>query len=349
MPTVSPPAIVLPEHRWEIDALRDHYRQRYADHPRIADFLRVMDATTVRTRHVSRPLAALSDPENPVDGRLESHFADTCGLAEQAAHAALRKAGVQATEVNGLVCVSVTGYNMPGPDAELANRLGLPPTVRRLPVVQMGCNGGAFALARAAEMCANGLDNVLLVAADLFLPYIHPGDTGMDAMIFRALMGDAAGACVVRRDETGPGLRIFDSWDYTAPDTTDIVGTRVRSDGMHIFNSPRLYDALGKALPELLRWFREGPADGAADVLSFLVAHPGGPKVMNALQDGLQVAPELVDVSRASLRSLGNAGSVSILDVLSRIYAAPPPRGALGLTVGIGPGVTATASRVRWQ
>ncbi|MFD6281271.1 type III polyketide synthase [Streptomyces sp. NPDC060209] len=349
MPTVTCPHIALPENRVETDELLDHFASRYADAPRIKDALRVMEATTVASRHLSHPLLELSSSGQSVDERLDRHFADTCQLAEQAARKALRLAQLDPADIDTLVCASVTGYVMPGLDLELVNRLNLPPTTRRLPVTQMGCNGGAYALARAADLCTSAQHRILVVAADLFSSYIHPADTGMDNMIFRALMGDAAGACVVRSDDTQPGLRITATWDYTAPGTASIVGTRIRDDGMHLFNSPRLYDAVAQVLPELTGWLKESEPDSEPPTLGFLVAHPGGPKVLSTLVDGLGCDPSLIDIPWQSLRSLGNTGSVSVLDILARTYATPPPPGTHGLVIGVGPGISVTASRAQWQ
>lgn len=350
MATISRPSVCLPSHSVSTVELVEHFAARYRGHTRIDDALRVMRATTVRERRLSRPLEVLSDPATPPAQRLRDHFEDTCRLALQAARLALAESGVGVGQIRGLVCASTTGYAMPGLDVYLANRLELPPATRRVPVTQLGCDGGAYAIARAAEQRRLGLDHVLVVCADLFLPWIHPADTGMDAMIFRALMGDAAAACVVSPgSEPGPGPRITGTWDYTVPGTTDIVGTRVAPDGMHIFNSPALYRAVETALVDLLRWYQDtAPAD-AGPIPDFVIAHPGGPRVMDVLMDGLKCSPAQLALSRQSLSEIGNAGSVSVLDVLARTYAAPPRPGAHGILVGVGPGVTLTACAATWR
>ncbi|SEG99758.1 alkylresorcinol/alkylpyrone synthase [Nonomuraea solani] len=349
MPHITRPEIVLPEHWVSTDDLIEHFSATYAGHPRLQKALDVMRATTVRGRRFSRPLTELTDADHPTDLRLQRHFEDSCHLAEEAARRAVKNCGLDLDDIDTLVCASITGYAMPGLDTYLVNSLPLPPTVRRLPVTQMGCNGGAYSLARAAEQCTSPGHNALVVGADLPMHYVHPDDTGMDVMIFRALVGDAAGACVVRGHDTLPGLRIDQSWDYVQPETAAIVGSRVRQDGMHLFNSPQLYDALRDILHELTGWLEKTSPTGTDPRPEFLVGHTGGPKIMETLFDALGLDPSLAHISRQSLQELGNAGAVSILDVLARTYDSPPPAGAHGLSIGVGPGLSVTASRLRWQ
>lgn len=347
MPVALCPSIARPEHRVDTRTLVAYYADRYKGHPRLDDALRVMSATQVENRAFATPLDELGRAGHGLDGRLQEHFENACRLAEQAARQALSAAGMDAADITDLICVSTTGYAMPGLDVALFDRLRLPASVTRIPVTQMGCNGGSWALARAAERCAAPHKVVLVVAADLFLTWIHPDDVGMDSMIYRALMGDAAGACLVTGDDTMPGARIRGSWDYTVPGTSTIVSSQISGDGLHLRNSPRLQDAVSAAARELTVWLKEELA--GRDAVEFVVSHPGGPRIMERLADGLGCDPVLLRHSWSSLRDMGNAGSVSILDVLARTYADPPRPGAQGLALGVGPGVTVTASRLTWQ
>ncbi|WP_431684170.1 PhlD [Kitasatospora sp. KL5] len=325
--------------------LADEYR----DHPRIEYALKTIQATTVQTRPFSRPLEEIARPAVSMGERMRAHFQDACSLAEEAARDALASAQVRPQDISALVCATSTGYAMPGVDIHLIGRLGLPATVHRTPVTQLGCAGGAYGLAKAAEHTAvHPGSNVLVVCADVFTPFLHHADAGMDAMIFRGILGDAAGACVVRGGTDGPGPVMTQSWQYVVPDSSDIVGIRLEDDGFHGYNSFRLINAVGSALPHLVEWLNRTCPPAAEASPDFIVAHPGSPRVMDTLISGLQCNAELLALSRESLREMGNIGSVSLLDVLTRTFADPPPTGTHGLMVGVGPGVTLVASRVDW-
>ncbi|OXM59676.1 type III polyketide synthase [Amycolatopsis vastitatis] len=349
MPTIARPHIILPEDRVALEDVLIETEVRYPDHPRLGAVLRAMRATDVRTRGLAIPRGTLDDPHLLPGERARRHFEAACDLAGQAARDALDEVGISPAEVDGLVCASTTGYIMPGLDVALINQLGLAPGVIRVPATQLGCSGGSWGLARAADLCARPeVGNVLVVAADLFPAYVHPSDLAMDAMISRALFGDAAGACVVRDTRSEPGPSIEETWDYTVPGTSDIVGYRFQDDGFHGHNSPRLFDAVGDAVQQLLPWLGKLPGIGETGV-DFVVVHPGGPRIMDRLVEELGCDPALLGPSRQSLREVGNTGAVSILDVLARTYATPPPPGAHGLAIGMGPGITVTAAHLIWR
>jgi predicted naringenin-chalcone synthase len=349
MPTIARPHILVPEDRVALEDVLTEYEARYPDHPRLDAALRAMKATNVRTRGSAIPPGTLNDPDFLPGERVRRHFEAACDLAARAARDALDGVDLSPAEVDGLVCVSATGYTMPGLDVALVNQLGLAPGVIRVPATQLGCSGGCWALARAADLCARPkVSNVLVVAADLYQAYVHPSDLAMDSMIFRALLGDAAGACVVRDTPSDPGPSIEETWDYTIPGTSDIVGYRLHDDGFHVHNSPRLFKAIGDAVQELIPWLGKLPGIDETGI-DFVVAHPGGPRIMDRLVEELGCDPALLAPSRQSLQELGNTGAASILDVLARTYATPPPPGAHGLAIGIGPGITVNAAHLIWR
>ncbi|WP_280316849.1 hypothetical protein [Nocardia wallacei] len=341
MRTLCPPTVALPPHRVSTDELITHFRHRYATHPRLDRALALMQRTGVDNHWVSRPLTELSDTNGGHDNRVRRHHDDALTLSETAARRALDAAGITSRDVGWLVYAGAGGHTIPGIDVALIERLGLPESTRRLPVTQMGCAGGAFAIARAAQLAQSTPgEHILIVCADMFYPYIHPGDTGTDAMIFRGLISDAAAACVIRTDNTGaPRLSITDTWEYTAPGTRDIVGVDTRADGWHLFNSPALYDALTNALPALTEWFGDTP--------QFVISHPGGPRILDTL--GQALGPHLLNHSQASLRELGNTGSASVLDVAARFFRTPPSHSGEGFIFGVGPGLTLIACRCHWR
>lgn len=335
------PTVTRPEVMVSTEELTHYLRSRYRDDPGLARAMEVIERTGVEQHWFSRPLDEWGDPHGSLDIRLDHHHQDTIALAEAAATAALETAGITASEVGCLVCAGTGGYRIPGIDVVLLQRLGMAPTTRRLSITQLGCAGGVFALARAAELLSASEDKyALVICADVFTPYLHPADTAMDAMIFRGLLSDAAASCVVGSGTNGPGPHIMDTWDYTVPDTDGVVRARVAADGLHLHNSPRLYSSLGVALP-LVRE-RIGKPD-------FIICHTGGPRILDLLADGLRVPPERFALARESLRRLGNAGSVSVLDVAARTFDRPPAAGSDGVIIAVGPGLTITMCTCEWR
>ncbi|MFC7267014.1 PhlD [Streptomyces lutosisoli] len=347
---VSAPVVSLPRFQVTTDELLDRITELYPDDPSLSVVRRVIRATTVHTRWYSRPLEQQFAPAPSLAERTRTHLMDSLELAEKAAHGALFEAGLAASDIDGLVVLSATGHTMPGLDVLLMERLGLPPSVRRIPVSQVGCTGGVFGLARAMEMVtAHPGSTVLMVCSDVFSHYLHRGDSGLDGMILKGLFGDAAGACVVRTEAQGPHMELIDSWEYVHPNSHDIVGSRLDCDGLHAFNSPRLRHAVEGAMPRLLEWLKRSAPPGSDPAPRFVVSHTGGPRILDAIVAGLGCDPAMVDLARDSLREQGNVGSVSVLDVLERTFVKSPVDGDHGLLIAAGPGVSLIAVRAVWR
>jgi predicted naringenin-chalcone synthase len=350
MSVVSAPVVALPRHQVTTDELLDWITELYPDHPGLPDALRVIRSTTVRTRWYTRPLEQQFLPAPSLAERTRTHLLDSLELAEKAALGALFEAGLAAADIDGLVVLSATGHTMPGLDVVLMERLGLPPSVRRIPVSQVGCAGGVFALARAMEMAAARPDStILVVCSDVFSHYMHRGDAALDGMILKGLFGDAAGACVVRAGAHGPRMELTDSWEYVLPNSHHMVGTHLDGDGMHAHNSPGLRHTIEGGMSRLLEWLKGIAPPGTDPAPRFVVSHTGGPRILDAVVSGLGCAPEMVDLARDSLREVGNVGSVSVLDVLERTFAKSPADGDHGLLFSAGPGVSLIAVRAVWR
>ncbi|GAA5013237.1 type III polyketide synthase [Streptomyces siamensis] len=350
MSVVTAPVVTLPRHQVTTDELLDRITELYEGHPGLAVARRVIRSTTVRARWYTRPLEEQFDDTLPLAERTCRHLEDSLDLAEKAARGALVEAGLTAADIDGLVVLSATGHTMPGLDVLLMERLDLPPSVRRIPVTQVGCGGGVFALVRAMDMvAAHPGATVLVVCADVFSHYLHRGDTGLDGMILKGLFGDAAGACVVRPEAQGPRMELTHSWEYLHPDSRDLVGSRTEGDGLHAYNSPKLRNVIEGTMPRILEWLERVAPPGTDPVPRFVVSHTGGPRILDAIVGGLGCDPAMVDLARDSLRELGNVGSVSVLDVLERTFVKSPAEGDHGLVLAAGPGVSLFAARAVWR
>ncbi|MDT9698164.1 PhlD [Streptomyces sp. P17] len=350
MPVVTAPVVALPRYQVTTDELIERIVELYPNHPRMNVVQRVIRRSTVRTRWYTRPLEEQFNIDAPLYERTREHLRDSLAIAERAGRAALREAGLRPEDVTALVVSSATGHSMPGLDVLLMERLGLPPSVRRIPVTQMGCVGGVFAVSTAAELVKARPDAiVLVVCADAFSHYLHPGDAGMDGMIFKAILGDAGGACVVRERVNGPHMEIVGSWEFLDVSGKDIVGGRTEDDGLHAHNSPRLAEVVGGLLPGLREWLKATAPAGTDGAPEFLVSHTGSPRILDCLSDGLDCPSEMFGLARDSLRELGNLGSVSVLEVMERTFAKRPEPGARGLMLGVGPGVCLMAVKTIWR
>ena len=260
-------------------------------------------------------------------------------LLRQAAAKCLAAAGVAADRVDTVVAVSTSGIATPSLDARLMEVLPLRRDVQRLPVFGLGCAGGVLGLARAAAMALAEPDSlVLFLVVELCGLTFRSNDMSKSNVIATALFGDGAAAALVTCGGAEDKPALVGWGEHTWPDTLDVMGWRVEDDGFGVLFS--------RDIPTIVR-DRYGPAVDAflarhdltrAD-LDGVLCHPGGAKVIDALEEVFGVAPGHMIDAREVLREYGNMSAATVLFVLDRALR----RGIRGrhLLSSLGPGFTA--------
>ncbi|MCR6632134.1 MAG: type III polyketide synthase [Magnetospirillum sp.] len=258
-------------------------------------------------------------------------------LAEQATLACLDKAGLSPDRIDALVAVSTTGICTPSLDALLIDRMGLRADVTRLPIFGLGCAGGAQGLARAAALAATMPGkNVLVVVVELCGLTFRPQDRSPGNVVATALFGDGCAAALLSTEADGPALTAWG--EHTWPDLLDVMGWRIEEDGLGVLFS--------RDIPPLVRRHFRPALDGwlgrhglsRRDVGRFF-CHPGGAKVVAALEEAIGLPPDTLGIEREVLRQFGNMSAATVLFVLERGLMAPLPRHSVA--AALGPGFTA--------
>ena len=349
------PALVWPDHPVHQDAMVRAVADRCRGLPHLDRGLRVMRNTEVATRRMVRPLEDTVG-EVGFGVRNELYAEQVVRLGTQAARQALAAARLDPADVDALVVVSCTGYMLPGPDAYIAGELGLEPTVRRLPIQQLGCAAGGSALAHAHDflrahphrLTDGRPTNALVVAVELCSLSYQPDKTSISDFISAGLFGDGAGAAVVRGDDRGPGVRLVANAQHLVQGSTDVIAGRTSEKGFHFATNPKVRSTVPKVIPSVAKFL--GQHGCKPNDLEFVICHTGGPAVLRAVQEGLDLPAGLLDLSWQSLREVGNVSSVVVLDVLRRTFEQQRPRhGAVGLILAFGPGFTSEMLLGTWQ
>jgi len=283
----------------------------------------------------------------------DRYIREAADLGERALRGALEAAGLAGADLDLLIVTSVTGVAVPSLDARLMPRLGLRPDIKRLPIFGLGCVAGAAALARlhdyllawphhhaavlAVELCSLNWRVTALTTADL---------------VSSGLFGDGA-AAVAATGGRGPGRRaggyprVLASRSVVYPDSGDTLGWRLGSDGFRIVLTADLPGVIERGLGGSVTAFL-AEHDLTVEDISAWICHPGGPKVIDAVQHSLKLPDSALELSRRSLAEVGNLSSVSVLHILEKTIDAGPPPGSAGLMIGLGPGVSAELVLLRW-
>jgi alkylresorcinol/alkylpyrone synthase len=304
-------------------------------------------------RHTVLPLheyGSLGGIEQANDRYIE----EATDLGERVLREALDMAGVTARDLDLLIVTSVTGVAVPSLDALLMSRLGLRPDIKRLPIFGLGCVAGAAALGRLHDyLLAWPQHHAALLAVELCSLSWPTKDVAIADLVASSLFGDGAAALVATGAtrsgrQAGGCPRVIATRSEVYPDSSDTLGWRLRSDRFRIVLTAELADVIEQRLAGSVSSFL-AEHDLTVDDISAWICHPGGPKVIDAVQKSLKLPDSAVELSRRSLAEVGNLSSASVLHILEKtIGSNPPPPGSAGLMIGLGPGVSAELVLLRW-
>lgn len=308
---------------------------------RIDDFerlVKVFESSGILRRHLVRPLDWYLKPLGWAE-RNAAYLEGACALFADAATKALAEAGKTAADVDMVVTISSTGLATPSIEARVADRMGFRSDIERVPVFGLGCAGGVTGLALGARLAQSQPGTcVLVVAVELCSVAFRMDKVTKENIVATALFADGAAACVLQSTETGLAS-VEMSGQHTWPDTLDIMGWNVDDTGLGVIFDraiPPFAEAnIAKTVSGILA--RTGLVAGDVDRFA---CHPGGAKVITALERALTLDQGTLDHERGVLADYGNMSAPTVLFVLKRVIKQGlPPR---TLLTALGPGFTAS-------
>lgn len=287
------------------------------------------------TRHLVAPVEWLLQPRS-LGETMRAYAEHAPPLARLATCRALAAAGVEPVEIDLVISVSCTGYLVPSLDVQLAAEIGLRPDVTRLPLTELGCSGGAAAIAAAhRHLAAFPHDRVLVVAVELPTLTFQQRDRSLDNLTAAMVFGDGAAAAILGAEPSGGSgrLQVLGASSRLLPASAGALGFDLRDGGFHVVLDRRLPRLIERSLRAVVDDFgaRQGMNHPA-----FYAVHAGGPRVFDAVANALELVPADLAPSRRVFREVGNLSSASILFSL----AALPGAAGDGLAIAFGPGVT---------
>jgi alkylresorcinol/alkylpyrone synthase len=293
-------------------------------------------AVRVGGRHLALPLNEYPALQS-FAARNDAWIRAAVDLGADAVTGALRAADVTPAQVDHLYFVTVTGIATPSIDARLVDRLGLRPDVKRVPIFGLGCVAGAAGLARVSDVLRSQLNEVgVLLAVELCSLTLQREDLSIPNIIASGLFGDGAAAVVL------------DTRSVFYSNTERVMGWDVVDSGFKVVLSPQV--------PQLVRERLRGDVDSFLQKhglqrkdLQHFIAHTGGPKVLEAFEEALEIPREKLSRSWDSLQNVGNLSSASVLFVLSDLLASgEAKKGDKGLLAAMGPGFCSELVLLEW-
>ena len=314
-------------------AAREAFRGKKALFDRLAG---VFDNAGIAKRHIVTPSDWYMGDHGWHD-RNNLYLDASVQLFVEAATSAIEKAGLTPEQIDGVVTVSTTGIATPSLEARAAHLVGFRDDIRRVPVFGLGCAGGVTGLATAARLASAELGSKwLMVTVETCSISIRLDSNDPAAVVATALFGDGAAAAVVAAGEHSLA-RIGGSAEKLWPDTLRIMGWDVEDPGLAV-----VFD---RAIPPFIERELATAVDGMLAKIGLQLGdidrfccHPGGVKVIDAIETALGLPQGELNLEREVLRDYGNMSAPTVLFVLERLIARGLPKRVM--MTAFGPGFT---------
>ena len=315
--------------------------------PKVLD--RLLTRVGVDGRYLALPIEAYDDLTTW--GKSNNAWIEVAEeLAEQSICRVLTRAGLCETDLDAIFFVSVTGVASPSIDARLMNRMNLRPDIKRNPIFGLGCVAGAAGLARAAdyvrafpEQCA------VLVSVELCSLTWQRKDLSVANLISSGLFGDGSAAVIVAGSErSAAGPQVLGSRSSFYRGTEEVMGWNISEQGFRIVLSPEVPEMVRQHLARDVDGFLADYGLDRGDIDTWIM-HTGGPKVLEATAQSLDLPDGALDVSWQTLRRVGNLSSASVLLVLEEFMnRRRPEAGSYSILAAMGPGFCSELVLLRW-
>jgi alkylresorcinol/alkylpyrone synthase len=315
--------------------------------PKVLD--RLLTRVGVDGRYLALPIEAYDDLTTW--GKSNNAWIEVAEeLAEQSICRVLTRAGLCEADLDAIFFVSVTGVASPSIDARLMNRMNLRPDIKRNPIFGLGCVAGAAGLARAAdyvrafpEQCA------VLVSVELCSLTWQRKDLSVANLISSGLFGDGSAAVIVAGSErSAAGPQVLGSRSSFYRGTEEVMGWNISEQGFRIVLSPEVPEMVRQHLARDVDGFLADYGLDRGDIDTWIM-HTGGPKVLEATAQSLDLPDGALDVSWQTLRRVGNLSSASVLLVLEEFMnRRRPEAGSYSILAAMGPGFCSELVLLRW-
>ena len=312
-------------------------------YPGFKSLAKVFGNTGIVKRHGVRPIEWYFEPRGWPE-RTQAFLAAAEALFVDAARKALAQAGLAAGDVDTIVTVCSTGIATPSLEARAARAMGFRADVARVPVFGLGCAGGVSGLAIAAKLArAQPGSNVLLVTVELCTLAFRLDELSKANIVATSLFGDGAAAAILRAGDGG-ATSVEGAGEHLWPDTLDIMGWNVDPEGFGVIFRRAIPDFVTDNMRDAVEGILGRMALSLQDVDRF-ICHPGGAKVVNALEAALSLNQGTLQDERQVLADYGNMSAPTVLFALERARAFGLPSRAL--LTALGPGFTASCVTLR--
>lgn len=358
MPYLTDIQMSFPEHYYSqkdlIEKLKEVWEGKIFNTKRLDG---IQNNVQVESRHLALPIDKYFEMKS-FDEK-NNHFIQTATLlAKDAIEKVLAENDLSPSDISAIYSNTVTGFAIPSLEARVMNLIKFDSDTKRNPLLGLGCMAGVAGINRAADyLLAYPKEAVLFFSVELCSLTVQTEDISVANLISTALFGDGA-ACVLMVGDEHPlaaksKLKWLGSKSVFFPDTQDVMGWKVGEKGLNIILSKGVPEITQENIPAPFKNFLSENNLNPSDIKSYF-AHPGGPKVLQALASALEISDYELRHSWQSLKEKGNMSSVSVLDIMNRMLRENKTfekynKGDYAISLAMGPAFSAELGLLQWN
>lgn len=304
----------------------------------IEKYLPVFENSKIKSRPILKEIAWYGETKTFKE-KNELFVTHATEMAEKSARQAIEKANLLPSEIDIILLVTSSGFVTPTLDAKLIDLLGLSTDVKRIPIIGLGCAGGANSIARAGELSSIYPNkNILVITVETCTLTFRPADKRKSNLIALSLFSDGSSSMVVSGREKRNSILIKTNASRKWRDSLDVMGWEIEMDGLQVVFDKSIPGLIAKNFREFyMKFLNDNKIE--KEKIQHHLFHPGGAKVIEAFANALEIGEDNFYYSMKVLQEYGNISSPTIFFVIEDFLKDQKfTRGELGLFSAMGPG-----------
>lgn len=268
----------------------------------------------IETRHFAMEHLAQVYFESP-DQSHARFQKESVKLGAEALLKSLKSAGLKPQDLDALVTTTCTGYLCPGLSSYIAEAAGLRADIHAVDLAGTGCGAALPALRNADQFLKNSPESFAAVLCVEVCSAAIDWGSEIDLILSNAIFADGAACAVLTNHPARKGLLQHGFDSILWPEYREHLRFKTRNSRLSNVIHPEVPKIAARAVQALASKIT---AQSGKDFQAFAV-HPGGRKVLDAVEEAVPAMKGKLEASRAVLKRCGNMSSPSVLFVMREL------------------------------
>lgn len=239
-----------------------------------------------------------------------------------------------------IIHVTCTGYISPSPAQIFFSKRNLKPEITH--AYHMGCYASLPAVRMAQGIVSSQKKSVDIVHTEMCSLHLNASVHTPEQMIVQSLFADGNIKYEVSPNLKRDGFKIKLIQEMLIPDSLNDMTWFPSAYGMEMSLSRNVPEKIGQKLNNFIEMLCSKANINQKDTLSnaIFAIHPGGPKIIEAVQKKFKLSEEQVAMSYKVFKERGNMSSATLPHVWKEINDQKRPSGTKVVSLAFGPGLT---------